>query len=83
MRELTSALFTMMWSGWVYGVKSAVTTLYPDDQLAATFDALFVVGDNIQRGIVDLVAGLVAPDGGSGVRACEPTPCTAAREEFC
>lgn len=66
MRETSKALCTMMWSGWVYGMKGVAAVVYPDDRLAALFDAMFVAGDNVQRGAIDLVAGLLNPDAADG-----------------
>jgi hypothetical protein len=65
-REITKTITTALWSASMVPIRAALSSALPQDDASATADAIFHVGDTIQRGIVDLV--MAAWPGGADVR---------------
>ncbi len=84
MRELVKAAFSVMLAGSLSAIRQSASIVFRDDDLGATFDALFLAGDNIQRGAVDVIAGLFGGTDARGLRCgADARRCARSGEETC
>jgi hypothetical protein len=55
MRELTKSVTSLAWWSFMVSAKQMIYLVVPDNELAATLDAVAQAGDTMQRGVVDLI----------------------------